>query len=322
MRSLLLVFMVACGSVEAPKTDGGGSGSNVDADPAAPPTVVSTVPANMATGVKPDATIVVTFSKAMDQASVQAAWTSADLPAAQVAFAWNGAGDTLTVTPSQPLPVATGAGLNPSTVTPREITYSIAATATDTTSKPMTAALAVKFTTIRRMIHDVANIDALTQSVFNDGTVVSPPSGAVGKSNFMNVFSRVFASFQLPQLPGGATLESALLTGPQESTTGSPYTKLGNIKAQHVNFAQFDANTFAATPIGNVIGDFSTTLTVETKMLAVTAAVLDDYANSAARGGRSQYRLEFPLGTNNDGVRDFAYFTRTAFALRLTYAAN
>src|SRR5688572_11086664 len=150
MRSCLVVFLVACGSVPVPKTDGGGSGSDVDADPAAPPSVVSTMPANMAVGVKPDATIVIAFSKPMDQASVQAAWTSADLPTAQVAFAWNGAGTTLTVTPSQPLPVATGTGLNPATVTPKEVAYSIAATATDTMGKPLSTALAVKFTTIRR----------------------------------------------------------------------------------------------------------------------------------------------------------------------------
>ena len=52
-----------------------------------------------------------TFSKAMDQTSVANAWTSADLPAAQVTFSWNTAGDTLTVTPNQPLPVAMGTGL-------------------------------------------------------------------------------------------------------------------------------------------------------------------------------------------------------------------
>jgi hypothetical protein len=50
--------------------------------------------------------------------------------------------------------------------------------------------------------------------------------------------------------------------------------------------------------------------------------VVDDYANSAARGGRSQYRLEYPGGTNNDGVRDIAFFTRTAFVLRLTYVVE
>ncbi|HEY5923906.1 MAG TPA: Ig-like domain-containing protein [Kofleriaceae bacterium] len=316
-----MVFLVACGSVPAPKTDGG-NGDSVDADPAAPPTVVSTMPANAAAGVKPDAKIVVTFSKPMDQASVLAAWTSADLPTSQAQFAWNSAGDTLTVTPSQPLPVATGSGLDPTTVTALEITYSIAASATDTTDKPLTASLAVKFTTVKRMTHDIANIDALTQSVANDGTVISPSSGGVGKSNFTNVFFRVFASFQLPTLVAGATVETAQLVGRQETVTGAPYTKLGNLKAQHVNFAQFDANTFAATPLGNPIGDFSTNATVEQKSLDVTAQVRDDYANSAARGGRSQYRLEYPLGTNNDGVRDIAFFTRTAFALRLTYTAN
>lgn len=323
MRALLLVVVAACGSVSAPKQPDGGNGSgDVDADPSAPPSIVSTMPPNMAAGVRADATIVVTFSKPMDQTTVQAAWTSADLPSDQVAFSWNAAGDTLTVTPNQPLPVATGTGLDPSTVTAKEIAYSIAATATDTTGKPLATALAVKFTTVRRLEHGVGNIDALTGSVFNDGTVVSPPDGAVGKSNFTDVFTRVFASFQLPALPTGASLEKAVLSGYQQSTAGSPYTKLGALKTQHVNFAAFDANTFSATPLGSTVGDFSTSLTVETKSLEVTAQVLDDYANSAARGGRSQYRLEFPLGTNNDGVRDFAYFTRTSFKLMLTYVVE
>src|SRR5687768_13798291 len=156
MRAVVLVaVLVACGEVPAPKVDSGtGDGVMVDADPAAPPTVVSTVPANNAAGVRPDARIVVQFSKAMNQATVEAAWTSADVPAAQVAFAWNANGDTLTVTPNQPLPVATGTGLNPSTVTATRIMYSVAATATDTMGKPMASALAAQFTTIRRLSHD------------------------------------------------------------------------------------------------------------------------------------------------------------------------
>lgn len=231
--------------------------------------------------------------------------------------------DADAVTPNAPLPVATGTGLDPSTVTAKQITYSIAATAADTSGKALAVALAVKFTTVRRLTADVGNIDALTQAVFNDGTVVSPPSGGVGKSNFTNVFSRVFASIQLPTLPTGAAVEKAVLSGVQESTSGSPYTKLGGaIKLQHVNFAAFDANTFSATPLGNTVGDFSTTPVLEAKSLEVTNEVTDDYANSSARGGRSQYRLEFPLGTNNDGVRDFAFFTRTSFKLALTYTVD
>jgi hypothetical protein len=312
---LVAVVVVACGKVSGPDVDAGG-------DPPGPPSVVSTAPANMEAGVAPDATLVVTFSKAMNQASVEAAWTSADLPPTQVAFAWNASGDTLTVTPNQPLPVATGTGLDPSTVIAKEITYTIAATATDTTGQPLTSSLAVKFTTVRRLTASVGPIDALTQAVFNDGTVVSPPDGSVGKSDFTNVFSRVFASFNLPTLPAGAVVESAVFSGTQFNVTGSPYAKLGSLKAQHVNFPAFDANTFSATPLGNVIGDFSTTATLEIKMLDVTSQVSDDYANTAARGGRSQYRLEFPLGTNNDGVKDFARFTRTAFALAVTYTVD
>ena len=321
MRAAWIVVLAACGEVSASKVDSGTGDVMVDVDPAAPPTVVSTMPANNAAGVRADATIVVQFSKAMDQTSVQSAWTSADLPTANVMFSWNANGDTLTVTPNQPLPVAMGTGLNPSTVTATRIMYSIAATAKDTMGQPLASALAVQFTTIRLMTHDVGIIDALTQSVVNDGTVISPPSGGVGDSNFANTFFRVFVSFSLPALPAGATLERAELSGGQTTMSGLPYSVLGgNLKAQHVNFAAFDINTFSATPLGvSPIGDFSTNGVVETKRLAVTPRVMDDYANAAARGNRSQYRLEFPTGTNGDGTRDIAFFTRTSFILKLTY---
>lgn len=321
MRWWWLCFVVACGSVKAKdQVDAGATvdARPIDADPAAPPTVVSTTPANNATGVAPDATIVIAFSKPMDQTATQNAWTSADLPAGQVTFAWNTAGTELTVTPNQGLPVAMGTGLNPAGVTAEEIAFAITTGATDMTGQALATQLSSQFSTFRRFTHDVGIIDGLTQSVVNDGTVISPPSGAVGDSNFSNTYFRMFVSFALPMLPNGAMLRRAELRGTQESVQGTPYASFGALKTQHVNFAAFDVNTFSATPIATA-ADFANTAALEAKTADVTPRVIDDYANLAARGNRSQYRLEFTTGTNNDGDRDLAVFTRTAFALRLTY---
>jgi Bacterial Ig-like domain len=311
MRALVFVAVVGCGSVKN-STDGGIDGSLT------PPTILDVSPSNMATGVLPDAKVVVKFSKAMDQTATQTAWSSADLLPGDVTFSWNAAGDTLTVTANQGLPVAEGTGLDPSTVTARRVTYSIGTGATDTGGRALAAPLAIEFTTVRRLSFDVAEIDALTQSVFNDGTVVNPPSGAVGASDFTNVFSRVFVSFQLPALPTGATLTAAVMSGTQESVSGAAYATLGAVKAQHVTFTALNATTFNAAPLFD-IGDYSTTPTLEVKSIEVTDRVKDDYANSIARSGRSQYRLLFAVGTNNDSVKHFAFFTRTAFTLKLTY---
>ncbi|HEX5062886.1 MAG TPA: hypothetical protein VFV99_26110, partial [Kofleriaceae bacterium] len=131
-------------------------------------------------------------------------------------------------------------------------------------------------------------------------------------------YVRLLVSFQLPTLPTGAAVERVLLTGSQDSVSGSPYTKLGVVKAQHVTFMTFDSAAFGGAPLVTA-GDFSANATVEQKSLDVTGSVADDYTNAGPRAGRSQYRLEFPTGTNNDGVRDMVYFSRLGFSLTLTY---
>lgn len=283
-----------------------------------PPSVVSTTPMDGAAGVPPDTTIVITFSEPMDQSSVEAAWLSADLPGDQVSFSWNTTGDTLTVIPSQPLPIATGTGLDPSMLNAIGITYALTTQATDVAGNALATQVIAQFSTIRRFTHDVGNIDALTQSVVNDNTVIEPASGGVGDSHFADTYFRVFASFNLPDLPPGATLQQAELRAAQDRVTGVPYAKLGTLKAQHVTFSSFDVNTFSATPLAT-IGDFSTTPVLETKSINVTTNVIDDYVNAGTRSARSQYRLEFPIGTNNDGMIDTAFFERSSFTLRLIY---
>ncbi|HEY5909436.1 MAG TPA: Ig-like domain-containing protein [Verrucomicrobiae bacterium] len=72
----------------------------------AAPTIVSTVPANMATGVSPSAAIVVTFSEAMDPNATSAQFM--DVTTTQFlttfSFAWSSANKVLTCTPTTPLP--------------------------------------------------------------------------------------------------------------------------------------------------------------------------------------------------------------------------
>jgi hypothetical protein len=127
----------------------------------------------------------------------------------------------------------------------------------------------------------------------------------------------MFVGFMLPSLPVGSDLHKAEFHVPQTGIMGSPYTKFGNLRTQHVNFAAFSTNTYNGTPLAN-LGDVAADGTAGTRIQDVTAAVESDYLNTASRGSRSQYRLEFP-SVNDDGVRDQAYFTRTGFVLRLIY---
>src|SRR6185503_16145953 len=136
--SVFLVLAAACGSVDMSDSPDAGPGGPDAADPTGDaggdgtaPAVAMVTPPDGAAGVRADAAIVIAFNERMDTASVEAAWTSADLPAAAVAFAWNAAGDTLTVTPSAPLVLATGTGEDPTTVAAHAYAFGLAATATD-----------------------------------------------------------------------------------------------------------------------------------------------------------------------------------------------
>ncbi len=70
------------------------------------PTIVSTVPANLATGVSPTAPIVFTFSTAMNTTLTYAIFfdVSAPLNPLMTVNAWSADGKTLTCTPTPPLP--------------------------------------------------------------------------------------------------------------------------------------------------------------------------------------------------------------------------
>lgn len=90
---LFLLLVVACG----------GTGPTPAPDPA--PELVASAPAHGATGVAVDTNIVLTFSEAMDRASVEAALSIT--PAVTCAFTWSSSDTVLTCDPSTDLALAT-----------------------------------------------------------------------------------------------------------------------------------------------------------------------------------------------------------------------
>lgn len=77
----------------------------------APASVLGVSPADGATGVKADASIVITFDKSANKASVEASYLSDSegIRPEQVQFSWNEAGTILTITPKNGLEYATNA---------------------------------------------------------------------------------------------------------------------------------------------------------------------------------------------------------------------
>lgn len=304
---------VGCGHV-----DNGDDGVTPPDGPVTPgaASVLAVSPADGEVGVSADVSITVTFSAAMDQASVESAWQSTDLPASTVTFGWNASGDTLTITPAAPLVLAEGT--NPAVVTARPYSFQIASSATTLDGGALAAPLAVTFTTARRIRVSLTAVNALTRTMRGDGVVYGDTAVTMTMGDTTtNLQTKTFATFMLPRLPADATLDAATLVGSQTTTVGQPY-GLGSLRVVHVSAATIDATAFAAAPLA-VIGDLSTDTSTGTKRLDVTAQLADDLANSRARGDRTQYRLEFPTSTNTNGVADEARFSRSGFELTLSY---
>ena len=309
-RSVLFIAaaLTGCGSV-APADDGGGDGDGEA------PAVVSISPADGTAGVAGDAEIVVVFSEPMDQASVEGAWTSAELPATEVGFSWNAAGDTLTAVPAQALPLAEGEGIDPDVIDPLAFSIEIGTGATDLAGNPLAAAATSTFTTSRRLAVELQVIADLTRSMDSDGTVFGETAVTlVAGDDAGNSVVKTFVSFSLPTLPAGAALESAELRGNQNSVTGDPYA-LGALQTLHVTTGDaLDPATFSEAPLSR-LDAFSADGAPGAKSVAVTDALADDLANR----DRTQYRLELETGTDNDQVADQARLSRSGFGLSLTY---
>jgi hypothetical protein len=330
--ALLLPLAAACGSVDAgagPGEDGADPGDHTDdadagpgdpgadADPDDPgtPAVLSVTPADGAGGVMPDAEIIVEFSRPMDEASVEAAWSSASLPAAEVSFAWNPAGDVLTVTPDDPLPVAEGSGENPDAVEPIEIAFRIADSATDADGNELAERLEVQFRTVRRLSLDVTYHAPLSDSRFSSGSADAGVEVLFAGDDNENQQIKMVVSFALPDLPADAVIDAAIFRSHHRGVfVDEAYQGLGDLRMSHVRFNSL-ATAFAAAALGtpSVLSDDPAE---GDRSLPVTRAVADDYADDRTY---SQFRAEFPTATDNDEEGEIAVFGRAEFELSLAY---
>lgn len=292
-----------------------------------PPTIVSVSPASNASGVQAATNIVITFSEPMDKLLTQSAYQSATagvLPS-QVQFSWNTEGTVLTVDPNADL--IYDQGTNPATATARQYSYQLTNVATDLAGNPIVPA-SYSFTTSRRIFQALPPLGALSGNVDAGGGVNTASGCTAGEpctgDSTANTQVRGFVSYDMSALPAGVqTFEAANLNMNQTGGSGSPFATLGSVQLEHVNFATLDsASAFNATAL-LALGTISSDGTATVKSRSVLAAVQDDYANRAARGNRTQYRLSFATATDTDGTPDVVRFAAPTAgipsALSVTY---
>lgn len=176
------------------------------------PVVAAITPAHDATGVSPASTISVTFSQAMNPATVQAAFST--VPASTGTFAWNGGNTVMTYTPSSNLAGTTLQAVR------------IESTAAAAGGLAMHAPFESRFTTgasssvARPSINSVSS-SAVTDTTATLGATVTP-NGAATTVTFEYGTSTSYGSATPGQPIGGGTspvAASAPLTGLPSGTT-------------------------------------------------------------------------------------------------------
>lgn len=107
----------------------------------------------------------------------------------------------------------------------------------------------------------------------------------------VNLTERGFVSFDISGIPSGKTIDLVTLRLFQEEVVGTPYSSLGSLIIDHVNYGDsLGSEDLDSSAITSNIGTLTSNATVEWKDLVVTNALKADI--SAGRS-RSQYRLRF-----------------------------
>ena len=117
--------------------------------------------------------------------------------------------------------------------------------------------------------------------------------------------ARGFMSFDLSQIPAGATIDSAELRFYQKEIQGSPYEKLGNLVLEHVYYgASLDAGAYDTPALATAV------LGMEMSSQAwyiLSDPTIADWVQSSLEEGlsRQQFRLQFSQETDGDGQEDW-----------------
>lgn len=325
MNKLAALFAISLAAACAadPSMDPGDPGIDPSGDTTAP-TVSSISPADGASGIHRDSAVVISFTEAMDQLSVQNSLESADLGA--VSFEWNDEGRTLRIVPANPLEYADGTGIDPS-VTPALVYDVVLGTgATDVAGNPLESEARTSFATLKRIAHTLVRNNPQTVSGTPDSvTSDSDDFLVIGDDDNGELASayRSYITMDLSPLPESALLiESATLHSNQIFVAGNPYTELGNGSG-----LLLDHGIFVLSKGGQIIFDLASVSEIGEFAQAddvflsidVSEAANDDLQNRAEQKQRSQYRLRFDAGTNLDDVADSAYIGRDELAMDVVY---
>lgn len=278
------------------------------------PQVSKVSPTKDAIGIANSSNIVVTFSKAMNQASAQAAF--AIQPAIPGAFSWDASGKVMTFNPNANFAYGT------------EVSISVQSTATDLGGKTMKNDFSSEFRILRR------SSTTLVSEAPVDGTVYAPAVQVLGDKAISNLqtfdvgtWQRGFVSFNLAMLPADLTkIEAAEFSIYQTAHDGGAYTAAtGNLVIKSVTYGSLDAsdwgraaNQFCLGPCVDLQVTVSNNALNGWKGADLLGMVNLDWANRADRNNKAQFRLQFVTENNGAGADVSASFATGHNGIRPT----
>ncbi len=263
------------------------------------PQIVETIPADGAVGVAEDSTIEIVFSEPMDKVATQAAYQSADLPAAAVTFAWNEAGDRLTITPNELLAYNPAYDLDDPA---RTYAFTITTAAESEDGVALASDIQVEFSTLRLFLQYFTADAGLSGAVRDLAGVIG--SGQLGDS-ITNDPSRYFVSFDLSGMAPDVVDWAAEMTVTRGAViSGNPFVDLGAVLFQQVQYDALVASTYDTAAIGSGYALFPVATPAQQTVdvashLGVVLEDPDTYNN------RLQFRFVWwPSETDGDGAYD------------------
>jgi hypothetical protein len=290
--------------------------------PESPALIVDSIPADGASGVLPDARLVLSFSAPMQRASVEAAYSSSDLPKSDVTFSWSDGDTVLHIQPNAAL--RSSAGTDATSVEAVGYAFEIAAGASDAAGNALVPR-SISFSMARAISQRLSAVThrdltgnwrsdstyGLADCERADTTVCMGDSPATGEPAY-----RGFMTFDLRQAPASLiAITAAELSCSIALVYGTPFTSLGALHIDHVAF--------------DLIGDaaFSAAAFPERESLTAPMFIGDVLAVDALAAVRSdwavrdynQYRLAFATGTDSDGSVDQLGCDWSTVQLALTY---
>jgi pSer/pThr/pTyr-binding forkhead associated (FHA) protein len=143
----------------------------------------------------------------------------------------------------------------------------------------------------------------------NDGRGSTSDDILVGNGEIIQpggeVVARGFMSFAVSGIPAGASIESAELRFYQSEVTGDPYSKLGGLVLEHVNYgSRLDDNAFNTPAVDSAkLGDQLPA--GQWYILGGPALVSWIQGDVDAGQGRTQMRVRFSIETDGDGEEDW-----------------